>query len=79
DLKQIWDELRRKIRDLQPRLPPGTNGIQVIDDFGDVYGILLALTGDGYEYQDLKDYADVLVRELVLVEGVGKVQVGGQR
>ncbi|HBL86957.1 MAG TPA: MFS transporter, partial [Alcanivorax sp.] len=61
------------------RLPPGTNGIQVIDDFGDVYGILLALTGDGYEYQDLKDYADVLVRELVLVEGVGKVQVGGQR
>lgn len=79
DLKQIWDELRRKTRDLQPRLPPGANDIEVIDDFGDVYGILLALTGEGYGYQDLEDYADVLVRELVLVEGVGKVQVGGQR
>ncbi|UWN50354.1 Multidrug resistance protein MdtF [Alcanivorax sp. ALC70] len=79
DLKQIWDELRRKTHDIQPRLPPGAGGIQVLDDFGDVYGILLALTGDGYAYQDLKNYADVLTRELVLVEGVGRVQVAGQR
>ena len=78
-LKQIWDELRRKTHDIQPRLPPGAGGIQVLDDFGDVYGILLALTGDGYSYQDLKNYADVLTRELVLVDGVGRVQIGGQR
>ena len=51
----------------------------MIDDFGDVYGILLAITGEGYRYQDMQDYADYLTRELVLVEGVGKVVVGGQR
>ena len=78
-LKQIWDELRHKMTDLQGQLPPGAGTIQVIDDFGDVYGILLAVTGDGYSYQDMKDYADYLTRELVLVEGVGKVTIGGQR
>ena len=78
-LKQIWDELRHKMTDLQGQLPPGAGTIQVIDDFGDVYGILLAITGEGYRYQDMQDYADYLTRELVLVEGVGKVVVGGQR
>ena len=78
-LKQIWDELRHKLTDLQPELPPGAGTIQVMDDFGDVYGILLAITGDGYRYQDMQDYADYLTRELVLVKGVGKVVVGGQR
>ena len=78
-LKQIWDELRHKMTDLQSQLPPGAGTIQVIDDFGDVYGILLAVTGEGYSYQDMKDYADYLTRELVLVDGVGKVTIGGQR
>ena len=78
-LKQIWDELRHKMTDLQGQLPPGAGTIQVIDDFGDVYGILLAITGDGYGYKDMQDYADLLRRELVLVDGVGKVVVGGQR
>ncbi len=79
ELKQIWDELRHKMTDLQGQLPPGAGTIQVIDDFGDVYGILLAVTGGGYSYQDMKDYADYLTRELVLVDGVGKVTIGGQR
>lgn len=78
-LKQIWDELRHKMTDLQGQLPPGADTIQVVDDFSDVYGILLAVTGDGYSYQDMKDYADYLTRELVLVDGVGKVTIGGQR
>ena len=78
-LKQIWDELRHKMTDLQEQLPPGAGTIQVIDDFGDVYGILLAITGDGYSYEDMQDYADFLRRELVLVKGVGKVLVSGQR
>ena len=65
--------------DLQPELPPGVGTIQVLDDFGDVYGILMAITGDGYRYQEMQDYADYLTRELVLVKGVGKVVVGGQR
>ncbi|WP_341503907.1 efflux RND transporter permease subunit [Gallaecimonas sp. GXIMD4217] len=76
-LQQIYDELRRKMGDLQGRLPPGVAEIQVIDDYADVYGVLMAISGEGYSYQDLKDYADFLRRELVLVPGVGKVQLGG--
>ncbi|WP_162810884.1 efflux RND transporter permease subunit, partial [Vibrio cholerae] len=58
DLPQIWDELRRKVNDLKGALPPGVNPPLVIDDFGDVYGILLAVTGEGYSYKELLDYVD---------------------
>ncbi|UFN70659.1 efflux RND transporter permease subunit VmeI [Vibrio alginolyticus] len=79
DLPQIWDELRRKVNDLKGTLPPGVNEPQVIDDFGDVYGILLAVTGDGYSYKELLDYVDYLRRELEMVDGVSKVSVSGQQ
>ncbi|ENY6470364.1 efflux RND transporter permease subunit VmeI [Vibrio parahaemolyticus] len=79
DLPQIWDELRRKVNDLKVTLPPGVNEPQVIDDFGDVYGILLVVTGDGYSYKELLDYVDYLRRELELVDGVSKVSVSGQQ
>ncbi|MFH4663883.1 efflux RND transporter permease subunit [Vibrio cidicii] len=79
DLPQIWDELRRKVNDLKGQLPPGVNAPQVIDDFGDVYGILLAITGEGYSYKELLDYVDYLRRELELVDGVSKVSVSGQQ
>ncbi|WP_038174472.1 MULTISPECIES: efflux RND transporter permease subunit [Vibrio] len=79
DLPQIWDELRRKVNDLKGQLPPGVNSPQVIDDFGDVYGILLAVTGQGYSYKELLDYVDYLRRELELVDGVSKVSVSGQQ
>ena len=77
ELKQIWDELRHKITDLQPQLPPGVQAPQVKDDFGDVYGILYAVTGEGYGDDELRDYVDFLRRELVMVPSVGKVAVGG--
>jgi len=79
DLKQIWDELRRKINDLSPRLPPGVNPPNVLDDFGDVFGVMLAVSGDGYTYEELRDYSDYLRRELVLIKGVGKVSVDGEQ
>jgi multidrug efflux pump subunit AcrB len=79
DLPQIWDELRRKVNDLRPNLPPGVGDPSVIDDFGDVYGILLAITGDGYSYKELNDYVDYLRREIGLVNGVGKVSVSGMQ
>ncbi|MCV6590131.1 MAG: efflux RND transporter permease subunit [Marinobacterium sp.] len=79
ELRQIWDELRRKINDYQGALPPGVNPPQINDDFGDVFGILLAVTGDGYSYEELNDYTDFLRRELVLVPGVSKVMVAGQQ
>ncbi|RDE25212.1 AcrB/AcrD/AcrF family protein [Motiliproteus coralliicola] len=79
DLAQIWDEMRRKIHDMQGRLPPGVSEPRIIDDFGDVYGMFLTITGQDYSYEELADYTDYLRRELVLVPGVGKVNVGGRR
>ena len=79
ELPQIWDEMRRKIADLKPNLPSGVSSIQIIDDFGDVYGIMLMLTGDDYDYVELKRYADYLSRELELVDGVGKVAIAGDQ
>ena len=79
ELAQIWDEMRRKINDLQVRLPPGVEAPQVIDDFGDVFGMFLAITGEGYSYEEVADYTDYLRRELVLIPGVGKVNIGGRR
>ncbi|OBT13885.1 multidrug transporter AcrB [Vibrio sp. UCD-FRSSP16_10] len=79
DLPQIWDELRRKVTDLEGTLPPGVNTPAVVDDFGDVYGVLLAVTGEGYSYKELLDYVDYLRRELELVDGVSKVAVSGEQ
>ncbi|MBQ1784407.1 MAG: efflux RND transporter permease subunit [Gammaproteobacteria bacterium] len=76
-LPQIWDELRRKVNDLTPYLPPGVQAPRVIDDFGDVYGILLTISGDGYSYRELSDYIDFLKRELELVDGVAKISLAG--
>ncbi|GAD80416.1 efflux RND transporter permease subunit [Vibrio ezurae] len=79
ELPQIWDEMRRKINDLKPSLPQGVQGISVLDDFGDVYGMSLALTGKAYTYPELKRYADYLSRELELIDGVGKVMITGDQ
>jgi len=78
-LPQVWDELRRKIGDAKADLPPGAGVPLVIDDYGDVYGIFVAVYGEGYTYAELKDVVDMLRRELLLVEGVGKIDTFGER
>jgi multidrug efflux pump subunit AcrB len=79
-LPQVWDELRRKISDVQPQLPPAVRGTSmVIDDFGDVYGVFLAITGDGFTYPQLRRYAEFLRRELLLVDNVKKVELFGEQ
>lgn len=77
DLPQIWDELRRKVTDVQTQLPPGAGPSLVNDDYGDVYGVYYALTGEGYTFRELEDHADLLRRELLLVEGVANVEIAG--
>jgi multidrug efflux pump subunit AcrB len=72
-LPQVWDELRRKVGDLQPFLPPGAGPSLVNDDFGDVYGVFVAITGDGFSYAQLKDVAEFLRKELALVQDVSRV------
>ena len=76
-LPQIWDELRKKIRDASIDLPPGVEQPKVIDDFGYVYGFVLALTGDGFEPRELEYYADALKKELSLIKGVARVDLWG--
>lgn len=79
DLPQIWDELRRKVSAGQADLPPGAGPSMVNDDFGDVYGVFYAFYGDGYSYQELKDYVDMLKKELLLVQDVAKVELYGDQ
>ena len=79
EIPQIWDELRRKIREIESRLPTGAARPIINDDFGDVFGHLLALTGDGYTYAELEEYAKFLKKELSLVEGVAKVNFWGDQ
>ena len=78
-LPQVWDELRRKISDAQGDLPPGAGVPLVIDDYGDVYGIFVAVYGEGFTYAELKDVVDMLRRELLLVDDVGKIDTFGER
>jgi len=74
-LPQVWDELRRKVGDAQSGLPPGAGPSMVIDDFGDVFGVFVAIYGDEYSYADLYDVAKFLRRELLLVQDVAKVDI----
>jgi multidrug efflux pump subunit AcrB len=75
-IPQVWDELRRKINDVQRELPPSVRGrSMVVDDFGDVYGIFLAITGEGYTQSELERYTEFLRRELLLVPNVKKVEL----
>ena len=60
DFPGIYDELRRKIADMKHLLPPGAQEPIIADDFADVYGAFSAITGEGYTYRDLKDFADEL-------------------
>ncbi|MBU0946643.1 MAG: efflux RND transporter permease subunit [Proteobacteria bacterium] len=78
-LPQVWDELRRKVNDVQGELPPGAGPSVVNDDFGDVYGVFFALTGKGLSNAQLKDYADELKRELLLCDDVAKIDMWGGR
>lgn len=77
DLPQIWDEMRNKIRDAEPRLPPGVRSPIIGDDFGFVYGFLMALTGDGYSYAEMESYAEYLQTQLGVVDGVSRVELWG--
>lgn len=78
-LPQIWDELRRKVADAASDLPEGCSAPVVNDDFGDVYGVLYAIHGDGFSYAELKDYAKLLRRELLLCTDVSKIDILGDR
>lgn len=77
-IPQRWDELRRKVLNIQSQLPAGASTITVNDDFGDVFGIYYGLTaGEGFTYSDMRHWAELIKRELVTVDGVQKVALYG--
>lgn len=77
EFQQEWDLLRRKMNDLAPSLPPSAR-LMVMDDYGDVYGMFYAITGDGYEPRELSRYADLAVREISNMEGISKAMAYGK-
>jgi len=78
-LPQVWDELRRKVNDAQKDLPPGAGPSLVIDDYGDVYGVFIAIYGPEYSYAEIKKVTDLYRKELFLVKDVAKVDTFGER
>jgi multidrug efflux pump subunit AcrB len=76
-MPQVWDVLRKKIRDVEANLPPGAGRPDVSDDFGDVYGFVLAVTGDGYSDAELEKYVKFLKKELSVIKGVARVELWG--
>lgn len=77
DIPQAWDELRRKVGDAQASLPPGAGPSLVNDDWGDLYGVFYAITGDGYSLTEIEEYAKDLRRELLLIDEVGSIELWG--
>ena len=77
-IPQKWDELRRKVLNIQPQLPSGASAPTVSDDFGDVFGIYYGLTADdGYTYEEMRNWAERIKTQVVTADGVMKVALFG--
>lgn len=79
DLQIIWTKLRNKVNDAARALPPGADTPIVADDYGDVYGLLYFITGDGFNSAELRRYTKQLQSDLLQVDGVAKVVYSGER
>ncbi len=77
DVDPVWQKLRNKVTDAISTLPSEASTPVVNDEFGDVFGILIALTGDGFTYRELKDAADDVRDQLLKIKGVGKIDRWG--
>lgn len=79
EMPQLWDHMRRKVNDVKSSLPRGVHGPIINDDFGDVSGIFLAISNDGYGYYEFQEYVDLVKQELQLVPGVKRIEVFGKQ
>ncbi len=77
EIPNIWYQVRKKIGDARATLPPGIVGPLFNDEFGDVYGVMFALSTDGFTYRELKDHAEFVRQELLKVPDVAKVDLFG--
>lgn len=77
-IPQKWDELRRKVLNIQPQLPAGSSVPTVSDDFGDVFGIYYGLVGDdGFSYEEMRNWAERIKTQVITADGVMKVALFG--
>jgi multidrug efflux pump len=76
-IPDLWYQIRKKISDIQHTLPAGVQGPFFNDEFGTTFGNIYALTGQGFDYAVLKDYADRIQLQLQRVKSVGKVELIG--
>jgi multidrug efflux pump subunit AcrB len=79
EVEQHWDLLRRKVSDVQAGLPEGASASVVMDDFGDVYGMVYALSFDGYDNAEAAKYAELIKKEMLKIDGVSGVTIYGKR
>jgi len=77
DIPDLWYQVRKKVSDIRHTLPPGIQGPFFNDEFGTTFGNIYALTGEGFDYAVLKDYADRIQIQLQRVKDVGKVELLG--
>jgi len=77
DVPQIWYTVRKKISDMRQLLPAGVQGPVFNDEFGDVYGVIYALSGDGFSSAELRDHAELIRQQLLQVPTVAKVELLG--
>ncbi len=79
DVPNVWYSVRKKIGDIRGTLPSGVLGPFFNDEFGDVYGVIYALEADGFNYAELKTFADDVRQRLLRVPDVAKVELFGQQ
>ena len=77
EVEQHFDLVRRKVADTEMLLPPGVMSPIVIDDMMDVYGIFYALSGEGYNSEEMEAFAKEIKRDIMTVKGVKRVNIGG--
>ena len=79
EMPEMFYQVRKKVGDVRGTLPDGVRGPFFNDEFGDTFGNIFALTGDGYTYAELKQHAERLRRELLRVPDVAKVDLIGEQ
>ena len=76
-MQQLWDKLRRKVNDVQNKLPEGADPSVVNDDFGDVLGVFYGLQGNGVSWRELEEQAKLIKNEFLSIQDVAKVEIFG--
>src|SRR5450830_1156079 len=77
EVQQAWYQVRKKIGDMSSTLPPGVIGPIFNDEFGDTYGSIFALSGDGFTYEQVREYADFVRQQFLRIPTVSKVELFG--